>query len=241
MASRTGEIPSYADNPDEYRSYIYVISYAHDVPVAALAKAANREITYAHLLEQPGKYRGDIVPISGHLKQWRKFDAPRALWNDGIRVMYEALIVSDAYYGNRYYVVLTEIPPTMKLGDNVDYPVTCDAYFFKRYFLENVKDGTRQRAPLLIGRTVVLQTTGAVTPPSDPMIFPGIPVVFVVIGLTLAAALVFCLLLWFRKGDRAVQSRLAGARNTKWVPPTEENGVAAEARRAVQGQEPPPN
>src|SRR5262249_14853485 len=151
-----------------------------------------------------------------------KFDAPRALWNDGIRVMYEALISSDVYYAYRYYVVLTEIPPNVKLGDNLDYPVECNAYFFKRYYLENVKDGTRQRAPLLLGRTFTLSKALPPTPDSDSGIFFTVPAYLVVAGLPLAAALVGVLLGYFRKGDRAVQSRLSEARSAQWVEPTEE-------------------
>lgn len=237
------KIPTFDENPHEYRSYIYVISHAHDVPLAAMQQAAKPAVEYVHLLEDPSRHRGEIIHISGTLVQLRSHRAPSSLLNDGIREFHEGLIISDISPAIRYWVAFTEKPPEIKQGkpgEKLDYPVSCYAYFFKRTYLD-VKDARPVRAPLVVARTVVLQKVPPAVASSDPTIFPGIPVVFVVIGLTLAAVLVFCLLLWFRKGDRAVQSRLAGARNTKWVPPPEENGIVGEAGRTPQGQEPQQN
>jgi hypothetical protein len=237
------KVPTSDENPHEYKSYIYVISHAHDVPIAAMSKAVTPGIEYVHLIEDPSRHRGDIIHITGKLIQLRSHRAPASLLNDGIREFHEGLIISDVSPSCRYWVAFTEKPPEIKQGkpgEKLDYPVSCYAYFFKRTYLE-VKDARPVRAPLVVARTVILEKPVVVATPTDPMIFPGIPVVFVVIGLTLAAALVFCLLVWFRRGDRAVQSRLASARNTKWVPPAEGNGVAGETERSAQPQEPPGN
>ena len=220
-------IPAYKDNPDEHNSYLYTIAHAHDVPLDALAKAARKDLTYAHLLEQPARYRGEVVHIVGRLKQLRKFDAPRGVWNDGIRVMYEALIASDSHYNSRYYVILTEVPPGLKLGDNLDYPVSTDAYYFKRYFLENIKDGTKHRAPLLIGRSVTVLPAPAVDEAVvDFSLWPATPIVMVVMGLTAMAILIGVILYWFSKGDKAVQSRLSGSRTAEWTEPSTEGSAA---------------
>jgi hypothetical protein len=237
------KIPTRDENPHEYGSYIYVISYAHDVPIAAMQKAVTPGLEYVHLIEDPTRHRGEIIRISGKLVQLRSHRAPASLLNDGIREFHEGLIISDVSPSCRYWVAFTEKPPEIKAGkpgEKLDYPVSCYAYFFKRTYLE-VKDAKPVRAPLVVARTVVLEkpVVAVTTGGTDPTIFPGIPVVMVIIGLTLAAALVFCLLVWFRRGDRAVQSRLAVARNTKWVPPPEENGVAGEPGRSAQPQEPP--
>jgi hypothetical protein len=237
------KIPTFDENPHEYRSYVYVISHAHDVPMAEMRKAVTPGLEYVHLIEDPSRHRGEIIAISGKLVQLRSHRAPASLLNDGIREFHEGLIISDVSPSCRYWVAFTEKPPDIKAGkpgEKLDYPVSCYAYFFKRTYLE-VKDAKPVRAPLVVARTVVLEkpVVAVTTGGADPTIFPGIPVVMVIIGLTLAAALVFCLLVWFRRGDRAVQSRLAVARNTKWVPPPEENGVAGEPERSAQPQEPP--
>jgi hypothetical protein len=235
------KIPTFDENPHEYKSYIYVISHAHDVPLTAMKQAVTAGVEYVHLIEDPSRHRGDIIHITGKLIQLRSHRAPGSLLNDGIREFHEALIVSDVSPSCRYWVAFTEKPAEIKPGkpgEKLDYPVSCYAYFFKRTYLD-VKDARPVRAPLVVARTVVLQPAPVVATVDDPNIYPGIPVILVIIGLTLAAALVFTLLVWFRRGDKAVQSRLAVARNTKWVPPPQENGVAGEPGRSAQPQEPP--
>jgi hypothetical protein len=206
-----------------------------------MQQALTPGVEYVHLIEDPSRHRGDIIHITGKLIQLRSHRAPASLLNDGIREFHEALIISDISPSCRYWVAFTEKPPEIKPGkpgEKLDYPVSCYAYFFKRTYLD-VKDARPVRAPLVVARTVVLQKAPVVPVAVDPSIYPGIPVILVIIGLTLAAALVFTLLMWFRRGDKAVQSRLAVTRNTKWVPPPQENGVAGEASRPTQPQEPP--
>lgn len=218
--------PSFRDNPDEYRSYLYVIGYAHDVPPEAMAKAVNSEITYTHLLEHPARYRGSVVRVTGKLRQLRKWDAPSTLWNDGIRDFYEGVIESDTHFAHRYYVVLTEVPQGIKPGDRLDYPVTCHAFFFKRAYLE-AKDGTRRAAPLLVGRGLTLHKLQAAE--LDPESWKDSPGLLVFGAFVALAGLIGGLIVWFRQGDRLVRSRLALARPAEWRPPTESsNGTTAE-------------
>lgn len=232
--------PSFRDNPDEYHSYLYVIGYAHDVPPEAMARAVKPEITYVHLLEHPTRYRGAVVRVDGRLRQLRQWDAPRSLWNDGIRDFYEGVIESDRYFAHRYYVVLTEMPAGIKPGDKLDIPVTCYAFFFKRAYLE-AKDGTKKAAPLLVGRGLVLRKEPP-PPPLDESSWMDSPGLLVFAGLAATAALVGGLIFWFRRGDQAVQSRLALARPAEWKPPLETNGSTAEqpAPDAGTSAEPPP-
>ena len=122
-----------------------------------MAKAARPDIQYFQLLEEPSRYRGEIIHISGRLKQLRPHIAPKVLQNDGIGYFFEALIESDVSRSCRYWVVFTEKPSESqnsvgldKLIDQMldkdaktrdaatrniearDYPVTCDAYAFSR-------------------------------------------------------------------------------------------------------------
>jgi hypothetical protein len=238
-------IPGPDENRHEWKSYLYVIVHAHDVPLDAMAKAARGDIQYFQLLEEPGKYRGEIVHIAGRLKQLRAHDAPKVLQNDGIRHFYEAFIESEASRSCRYWVAFTEKPSGAKNLDKLidqladkdakvreaaakaieiaDVPVTCDGYFFKQTYLESrSKEGKAVRVPLVVARTIVPQRTpSAPLPLSDESSFFSNAVVLVIIGLTLATALVMFLLWYFRKGDRVVQSRIAQARNVHWVEPTD--------------------
>ena len=64
------------ENEYEYRSYNQVLLEASRVSPAGLAAGARHDLTYAHLFEEPAKYRGQVVHLSGRLRRLRQFDAP---------------------------------------------------------------------------------------------------------------------------------------------------------------------
>ncbi|MBY0522149.1 MAG: hypothetical protein K2R98_02050 [Gemmataceae bacterium] len=144
------------DNAKEYRAYCYLVLHASEVPVDALAKVARKNVTYAQLYEDPGKYRGEPIHIAGRLRRLVKMDAPKGLANDGIKTLYEGWIFPEDDGTNPYAVIFTELPNGVETGEKTFYRVTCDAYFFKRYRYKSVNNDTRD-APLLIGRTFALQ------------------------------------------------------------------------------------
>jgi len=126
--------------------------------VDALAKAARKDVTYAKLMQEPTKFRGEPLHIKGRLRRLIKMDAPKPLLNDGIKVLYEGWIFPESEEGgaNPYCIIFTELPKDVELGERVNYRATCDAYFFKIYRYKAGGDKTRD-APLLIGRTFALQ------------------------------------------------------------------------------------
>jgi hypothetical protein len=255
------DIPGVDQNPHEYRSYCYLLAHAHEVPLAALAKAGNPKVTYMHLMEQPDRYRGEIVPMAGTLRQVRELPAPRGVWNDGIRVIYEVLIDSGVYYAYpvnprtgkqetemramAWYVVLTELPPGVQVGDKLDVSVTCDAYFYKLFFIDKnpkqvvgrPREKPRQPVPLLIGRSLVVRKAA-----SDELTVGlgwGSPVTMVITGLTVMAVFVAMIIFWFRRGDRSVQTRIRQARGVEWVEPSDDGTAETTAEEPSSIQNPP--
>ncbi len=214
------KIPRPDENPDEYKSYLYVISYCQDVPLEEMKKAVKPEITFTHLIEDPSRYRGAVVGIKGKLKQIKMWAPPASLRNDGIKNFYEGVIIADG--GGWYWVGFTELPSSMKVGDGLDYPVECYGYFFKRTYLENSKGG-RMKAPLVVARTVTLDEP----PPFVPMeadfwsLLSRSPIGVVLTTLVVVGGMIAVLVMVMRRGDIAVRTRLKEARAPQWVDPAQ--------------------
>jgi hypothetical protein len=203
-------------NYNEFLSYNYLLVLAHKTPQKALAKGARHDVTYAHLWEEPEKYRGQIVRVEGRLRRLRKFDSSRIAAKEGVPVLYEGWIFEEQYYHNPYCVIVSELPRGIQAGEQLDYRVGFDGYFFKRYRYQ-AGDAVRD-APLLIGRTL---TTLAELPPVEPE--PTAPMLvnafLGVLGVT--ALLVIGLTVWFLRGDRRVRAHLDSARDAAFVDPNE--------------------
>jgi hypothetical protein len=210
------EMRNAAENYNEARAYNYLLVLASATPVTAFAKSSRRDLTFAHLFEEPGKYRGQVVHIEGRLKRLRRFDAPRLAAKQGVPVIYEGWIFGDAYFSNPYCVLATANPDSIPLGDTIEHQVSFDGYFFKRYRYK-AGDGWRD-APLLIGHAV--RERAAPNPASDTggsfaaLLLPGL---IAVVGATVL--LVLCLNWWFRRSDRHIRPYMDLTRNARFVEP----------------------
>lgn len=212
-------VQGYEQNRWEAQAYNYLVAHSSRVSQAELTKRGRRDITYVHLFEEPEKYRGQIVHVEGFLRRLIRLDAPKILQNDGIKEIYEGWIFDKAV-NNHYCVIVTEIPEDfarrIQAGEPFNDAVSFHGYFFKKYRYKTAELDKNKRqvwrdAPLLIGHSLVL-------PPSGPSATAEMmPIILFTIGGTIVLA-VF-LAWWFRRGDRAVQSRLANTRNTSFIEP----------------------
>jgi hypothetical protein len=202
----------------EAQAYNYVVVRANKTPVELLARNARRDVTFAHLYEEPEKYRGEIIHIEGRLRRLRRFDASRAAAKEGVSHLYEGWVFGAEYFSNPYCIILTEIPASMQIGEKLEYRVAFDGYFFKRYRYK-AGDGWRD-APLLIGHALSEQKA----PPPEkesPWSLANLMLVgsLSVIGTTIL--LVAGLAWWFRRGDQRIRARLDTVRTAKFVEPDE--------------------
>jgi hypothetical protein len=202
-------------NPYEAQAYYYVLARAKHAPVEALAKAARRDPTYAHLFEEPAKYRGQIVHLEGRLRRLRQFDTSRYAAKLGVPVVYEAWVFDERYFGNPYCLLITSLPAGLAVGEQLDRTVAFDGYFFKRYRYK-AGDGLRD-APLLIGPTLIPREAPAVeeSPWSFSRLFLPLFLSFILGTVLLAVILGW----WFRRGDRSVRARLDEARMVNFGEP----------------------
>jgi hypothetical protein len=206
---------SAAENYGEAQAYNYLLLQADTTSAAGFARSARRDVTFAHLFEEPGKYRGQVVHIEGRLKRLRRFDAPRSAAKQGVPVLYEGWIFGEAYFSNPYCVIATAVPQSIPLAEKLDQHVSFDGYFFKRYRYQ-AGDGWRD-APLLIGHALVDQESGS--PRNDSGSFANLllPILIAVFGISVV--LVAGLHWWFRRADRRLRNRLEMTRKPSFIEP----------------------
>jgi hypothetical protein len=200
----------------EFRAYNYLLIHAHKTPVTWLTEKARHDLTFAHLFEEPEKYRGQVVHVEGTIRRLRRFDPSRRAVKEGVPNLYEGWIFGDVYSGNPFCVIASELGPPLEIGERLDRRVSFDGYFFKRY---RYKGGDTWRdAPLLIGRVIQpqeLREALADAPSSfSRLALPGF------LALLIATAgLCIALTWWFRRGDRQVRRRIEGARGAAFIAP----------------------
>jgi hypothetical protein len=181
-------------------------------PSEALARYARADLTYAHLMEEPSKYRGALVHFEGRLRKLVQYDAPKLAAAEGVGQLYEAWIFGTTHYSNPMCVLFTELPPGLQPGERLDRLVAFDAFFFKRYrYL--AADGARD-APLLMGHSPRVSATPAAAEPTVSEMLSG----FVAFGAG-TVALVVLLTWWFRRSDQRTRLTLARARAVSPFPP----------------------
>jgi hypothetical protein len=216
-------VRSAEENYYEAQAYNYLLVKAHKLPPDILTGNARRDLTFAHLFEEPDKYRGELIHIEGRLKRLRRFDAPKLAGKDGVPQLFEGWLFTDTSFNNPYCVIASELSPGVHVGEELDTRVKFDGYFFKRYRYKAAY-GRFYDAPLLIGRE--LSPAGPASPPSEETSSFAhllLPAFLGVLGTT--AALAVGLTWWFRRGDRRVLAGLQRHRVVTFVEPDGTTGA----------------
>jgi hypothetical protein len=188
-------------------------------------------------MSDPNDYRGDVVHVEGRLKRVRRFNPPIA--TDNIRDLYEGWMFVRERGADPVCLLFTELPEGLSVADKMEAKVAFDGYFFKRYRFKTADSGPNQarEAPLLIGRSLILLGTPVVsTKDSSDGDSSAILIGFlgmVAMTVTLALGLTW----WFRRSDRHVRARLAGAISRDFqvpLPDDDRHNVSPEATFAIQ-------
>jgi hypothetical protein len=202
-------IRSMKENRDEFLAYCDAVMTARFTPAAAFARSARRDLTFAHLFEQPKRYRGEVAHVEGRMRRVRHLEADSFLWSQGVHDLYEGWIFDFNLYGAQPVCVLfTDLPPGMNVGEQTDFPVVFDGYFFKRYRYEGADKRWHDTA-LLIGRQPIL--VADVAPSSRGALSATFrwTVVAIVAGII---GLIAGLGWWYRQGDRRVRAQVSASR-----------------------------
>jgi hypothetical protein len=221
------------ENVDEQYAFSRVLYQASRISAEAFRRGAREDLTYAHLMEQPSRYRGQVVRVQGTLRQLRRYDPPLTAKEAGVANLYEGWIFGSHYGTQPWCVVFTDLPPGLKVGDGLNVTVSADGYFFKRYRYRSrgsSKGKPLPEAPLLIGRTLTLPKALAEAEEADNDWRSALlPVFLVLLGASLAVAI--GLGLWYRRGDKRVHARLEAAARRPFVLPETEQDARLEQRQ----------
>jgi hypothetical protein len=172
----------------------YVIDRARDSDEDVLDHAAIKEVTFPLLMTRSDDYRGKLLTFGGTLRQIQPL-TPAGGEDFGGNV-YEGWMFTPTSDNHPYRVLVTELPPDLSTGTQLEVPVEFTGYFIRRYGY--LAQGGETSAPMLIGKTFRLLPRPA---PPDPRI--GEDLSWFVLGFLLAVGLVFGLLLWrFIVSDR---------------------------------------
>jgi len=221
-------------SPGSLEVWVYskVIVWANFTSSAALAKAARRDITRAHLISEPENHRGRVLHIEGTLRRINRFTPPADASFEGVNDCYVGWVFPEALGTAPYKIIFTEWPadlPRSVLGqEKLDVPVKVafDGYFFKTFSYEGTDPRRRQQeAPLLIGHGLTVLQYGATEGGRN---WAGWLLYALVGGLSGLILTVVGLTWFFRRSDTRIHRRLFNLRHPEFVlPPPDAPPVAA--------------
>jgi hypothetical protein len=200
-------------------AYVKVLNQAlinaYETPADVFAKSAaeNAHVTFAHLWEDPERYRGKVIPIKGRLIRLRKNNAPLGAQKMGIPFVYQGWIQGPTRGSHPFWVLFPYLPEGLKEAEKMDREVIFNGYFLKKMKYP-AGDGSKYlQTPLLVGPTVIL----AKEPPAPPSVVPtSMNMVGVIGGVIVAVALGLVLLHWyFHRGDQALKKHLQQLQNDR--------------------------
>jgi hypothetical protein len=197
----------------ELKAYDFVLAHARRQPVERLRQHSVKDVPFDNLF-RPIKqdYLRELLHFEGRLAlvlAMKPTDDLRDL--EGVDQIYEAWITPR---GSRHFacLVVTELPPGIKPGENQTANVAFDAYYLKLFYYESREPKDRadpdkkqwHKAPMFLGRSF------DVTAPDEPATtYSPMMLAVVVSGLVALGLVALGMGLWFRRGDRRIQ---AGAR-----------------------------
>ena len=197
----------------ELKAYNFALAHARRQPAERLRKYSVKGVPFDNLFRPIMQdYQRELIHVEGRLSlvlQMKPTDELKDL--EGVAHLYEAWVNPR---GSRHFAVLVvpELPPGIKPGENQTAAVAFDGYFFKLFHYESREPKDRadperkqwHRAPLFLGKS--FEVTGAKEPVAT---YTPTMLIGVVGGLAALGLVALLLGLWFRRGDQRIQ---AGAR-----------------------------
>ncbi|MFN0056042.1 MAG: hypothetical protein ACKV0T_28180 [Planctomycetales bacterium] len=181
----------------EREAYFGVLSKSREAPPQALQQAGRRDVSYAELMNEPERYRGELVSLRGELR--RLLPLPAGENDQGFDQLFDGwLFTDDAGRKSPYRLILLSRPDQFPEGEAIRERVEFTGYFFKRCAYETSQG--LHAAPLLIGKQLQWQPPRIKTAAERQGGATGI-----VAGLSLLAVCFAGALWWLSAGDRRFQ------------------------------------
>lgn len=198
------------ENFAEARAYNYLLVQSRSVSAEALERKARADLTFTHLFEEPAKYRGELVRLTGRLVRLLRFDPPSFAAKQGVPAVYEGWLLTAGSGRNPICIVASQIQPDLQPAEKLDREVSFAGFFFKKYRYPSGQH--RYDAPLVIGRTIrPLETMAESGASGFASLFPPLVFYFLAAVLVLVVLMVY----WLRLSDRRARQRLDKLRSTR--------------------------
>ncbi len=143
--------------PHEMPIYWRLMAWSRTRSFADLERLARHDVPFTQLWEQPDLYRGHSIHLRLHVKMVVK-------WTDikdnrlGLKEVYEVWGWTDNSRSYPYLVIVSELPPGLKVGTDVDGEIVFAGYFLK--WMSYQAFDVKKQTPLLIGRAKLVSPRG---------------------------------------------------------------------------------
>jgi len=130
--------------------YYYLLDLARHNPAEWIERHARRDLTWAHLLREPAKYRGQLVLLRGRLRRLVRDELDSNEY--GLETRYEGWLYTEESGKYAYATIVTDPPAGMPLG-SINESVTVAGYFLGWWRHHN-QEGKPTSSPLILGRRI---------------------------------------------------------------------------------------
>jgi hypothetical protein len=196
------------ERPKSYDLYCQALVAAWQSPLEVFANSAkkNAHVKFAHLYNEPWKYRGEVIHIEGKLVRLRRLDTPHLAWEQGVpQHIYEGWVFGETSGSHPWWLIFPTIPASLQPAEKMDRYVSFDGYFYG--LIRYTAEAGQRDTPLLIGPAIVLKKPPpAPEPPSAPI--SGAFLTALVSFFFGVVALVIALSWRLRRSDQRVRHQL---------------------------------
>ena len=155
-------LPTKSGNPAEFAAYTRAILQARRASAEDFAEHVQAGVTGRQMFEtERGKYRGQIVRVTGQLKRLQTLRVPLELEKEGISQLFQAWIYDQFSFEKPVAAVFSELPAGLTPAEHFTEAVfvTFDGFFFKRMQYDSIVGP--DLTPLVIGRSPRLKESAA--------------------------------------------------------------------------------
>jgi hypothetical protein len=186
----------------DFQAYYYLLNQARHADPGKLIEQAASGVTYAQLLDDPGRYRGGSLHLRGRL--FRLIDYRPQENPFGIEKQYEGWLYTPGAGSLPYCLIMANRPADIPMGDAIYTPVDVTGYFLG-WWRYSTKEGKRTSAPII--------AVCRIQPQREPSVTSMPPVA---LSPTVAWIVVASLVTWWWQRPRA-SSTPASVDTDQWI------------------------
>lgn len=169
----------------DFEAYYYLLNQARRADPDKLIEQAGNGVTYAQLLDEPGRYRGVSLHLAGRL--FRLIDYKPQANPFGIDKQYEGWLYTAGAGPLPYCLIMADLPTGIPTGEGIYTPVDVVGYFLG-WWRYTTKEGKRTSAPIIAVCQVRPRNEPA--PTSNPAVALSPTAAWLAVGIVLVVSLV---------------------------------------------------